>query len=93
MQRWLLEVGRDDEARAVVYKLHGDTDEARVAAEADYLIMHDSIKAEVLTRSNNIADLFATRAMMRRTLVACGVQVFGQFTGINGTPPMRPRIC
>lgn len=45
--------------------------------------MHDSIKAEMLSRSHSIRDLFATPAMMRRTLVACGVQVFGQFTGIN----------
>ena len=46
--------------------------------------MHDSIKAELKTRSHNISDLWATPAMLRRTLVACGVQIFGQFTGING---------
>lgn len=92
MQRWLLEVGRDDEARQAVYKLHGDSDEARAAADADFLVMHDSIKAELLTRSHNILDLFATPAMIRRTLVACGVQVFGQFTGINVINYYGPRM-
>ncbi|TFK45873.1 general substrate transporter [Heliocybe sulcata] len=82
--RWLLEVGRDEEARQVVYQLHGvKTLDVSEAAEEEFLKMHDSIKAELLTRSRNVADLFATRAMRRRTLVACGVQIFGQFTGIN----------
>lgn len=46
--------------------------------------MHDQIKADALIRSRSITDLWATPAMLRRTLVAVGVQVFGQFTGING---------
>jgi hypothetical protein len=47
--------------------------------------MHDMIKAELSIRSRKLSDLWATRAMQRRTLVAVGVQVFTQFTGINGT--------
>ena len=83
--RWLLEKGRDEEARQVVYVLHGtSTPEAKEAADREYAVMHDSIKAELKTRSHNISDLWATPAMLRRTLVACGVQIFGQFTGING---------
>ncbi|KDQ57000.1 hypothetical protein JAAARDRAFT_280302 [Jaapia argillacea MUCL 33604] len=82
--RWLLEVGRDEEARQALYQLHGtSTPENKEAADREYMEMHDSIKVELLTRSSSILDLFATRAMMRRTLVACGVQIFGQFTGIN----------
>lgn len=84
-QRWLLEVNRDDEARAVVYKLHGaDTPEERSAAEAEFAEMHDQIKADALGRSRSVRDLWATRPMLRRTLVAVGVQAFTQFTGING---------
>jgi hypothetical protein len=77
-----LEVGRDDEARDVVYKLHGTND--REAAELEYQEMHDTIKAELSVRSRKLSDLWATRAMMRRTFVSVGVQVFCQFTGING---------
>jgi len=82
--RWLLEVNRDDEARKVVYELHGDdTPEAKSAAESEYTEMHDQIKADALVRSRSLSDLWATPAMLRRTLVAVGVQAFTQFTGIN----------
>ncbi|THU85524.1 sugar transporter [Dendrothele bispora CBS 962.96] len=82
--RWLLEVGRDEEARQVVYKLHGaDSPETKEAAEREYLEMFETIKAENLVRSRNIRDLWASPAMVKRTLVGCGVQIFCQFTGIN----------
>jgi len=81
--RWLLEVGRDDEAKEVVYYLHGDSNEDRAAAEKEYHEMYTTIKAEASTRSRRISDLWASKAMIHRTLVACGVQVFTQFTGIN----------
>jgi Sugar (and other) transporter len=65
-----------------VYKLHGAND--REAAELEYREMYDAIKAELSVRSRRLSDLWATRAMMRRTFVSVGVQVFCQFTGING---------
>ncbi|KDR76347.1 hypothetical protein GALMADRAFT_67908, partial [Galerina marginata CBS 339.88] len=76
--RWLLEVGRDEEAREVVLKLHGND---KVSADKEYAQMYVSIKAEV--KSGRLSDLWSTRAMRYRTLVAIGVQVFCQFTGIN----------
>ncbi|KAG5636756.1 hypothetical protein H0H81_006946 [Sphagnurus paluster] len=79
--RWLLEVGRDAEAREVVYKLHGDNH--REAAEIEYKEMHDTIKAESLVRRRKLSDLWSTPPMAKRTFVAVGVQVFCQFTGIN----------
>ena len=82
---YLFEHGFDDEARLVVHKLHGASDEKSLAAaDEEFAIMHDSIKAEVMVRSRHISDLWATPAMLKRTLVACGIQIFGQFTGING---------
>ncbi|CAL1716887.1 unnamed protein product [Somion occarium] len=82
--RWLLEQGRDEEARGVVYKLHNSrTAEDKAAAEREFMEMQQSIKAEIVVRSRRISDLWATPAMARRTLVAVGVQVFGQFSGIN----------
>ncbi|EIW84111.1 general substrate transporter [Coniophora puteana RWD-64-598 SS2] len=83
-KRWLLEVGRDEEARQVVYKLHGgSTPESKEYADKEYAEMHDQIKADALIRSRRLSDLWATRPMLRRTLIAVGVQIFGQFTGIN----------
>ncbi|KJA22939.1 hypothetical protein HYPSUDRAFT_40448 [Hypholoma sublateritium FD-334 SS-4] len=78
--RWLLEVGRDDEAHAIVLRLNGDD---KVAAEQEYMEMYAAIKADVSTRSRRLSDLWATPVMTRRSLVAIGVQVFCQFTGIN----------
>jgi hypothetical protein len=83
LKRWLLEVGRDEEARKVVYKLHGSSNEE--AAEKEYAEMRGAIKQEVSIRRNRLSDLWSTPAMTRRTFVAVGVQVFTQFTGINGT--------
>ncbi|KAJ3755671.1 sugar transporter [Lentinula raphanica] len=83
--RWLLEVDRDEEARKIVYLLHDTQGSAELdeAAEKEYNEMHDTIKAEVLTRSRRISDLWATHAMLKRTLISCAVQIFTQFTGIN----------
>ena len=77
--RWLLEHGHDDEALSVVRKLHGEG----AGADAEFAEMHETIRAEMVVRSRSISDLWATRGMARRTLVAVGVQVFGQFSGIN----------
>lgn len=91
-KRWLLEHGFDDEARVVIRRLHGASDEKSVAAaDEEYAVMHDAIKAEVMVRSRHISDLWATPAMLKRTLVACGIQIFGQFTGINGASKTSPR--
>lgn len=81
--RWLLEQGRDAEALAVVRLLHGDASGEEAAADAEFAEMQATIKAEQRVRSRSLSDLWATRGMLRRTLVAVGVQVFGQFSGIN----------
>ena len=86
----MLEVGRDEEARQVVHKLHGaKTAEEKVDADDEFAVMYESIKAEKLLKSKKLSDLWATAAMRRRTLVACCVQIFGQFTGINGLFSIR----
>ena len=83
-----MEVGRDSEARAIVFQMHdASPDQENELAEVEYAEMHDNIKAELFVRSRSLSDLWATPAMLRRTLVAVGIQVFGQFTGINGAFP------
>lgn len=91
--RWLLEHGRDDEAREVIYKLHDvSTPEARAVADADFLSMSDTIKAELLMKSKRVSDLWADAGTVKRSLVAIGVQVFGQFTGVNVINYYGPRM-
>ncbi|KAH9945007.1 general substrate transporter [Epithele typhae] len=81
--RWLLEHGHDDEALAVVRTLHSASSLGEEEAVAEFAQMRETIKAEAVVRSRSLSDLWATRGMLRRTLVAVGVQVFGQFSGIN----------
>ncbi|PCH42241.1 general substrate transporter [Wolfiporia cocos MD-104 SS10] len=82
--RWLLEQGRDEEALAVIRRLYGtNTPEASEVADREFGEMRSIIKAEMSQKSRKLSDLWETPAMLRRTLVAVGVQVFGQFTGIN----------
>lgn len=82
--RWLLEQGRDEEARAVVHRLHGTrSTEAEADADREFEDMRATIKAEVAVKSSRLSDLWETPAMCKRTLIAVGVQVFGQFSGIN----------
>lgn len=57
----------------------------KAAADVEFVDMQTTIKAEASTRSRRLSDLWETPAMLKRTLVAVGVQVFGQFSGINGT--------
>ncbi|EIM91152.1 general substrate transporter [Stereum hirsutum FP-91666 SS1] len=91
--RWLLEQGRDDEAREVIYKLHDvSTPEAKAVADADFLSMSDTIKAELLMKSKRVSDLWADAGTVKRSLVAIGVQVFGQFTGVNVINYYGPRM-
>ena len=68
-----------------MYGMHdASPDQEHELAEREYAEMHDSIKAELHVRSRSLKDLWATSAMLRRTMVAVGIQTFGQFTGING---------
>jgi len=82
-------VGRDEVAREVVYKLHGND---RSSADEEYTQMHDTIKAEISVGRRRLSNLWATQAMLRRTLVAVGVQIFTQFTGINVIAYYGPQI-
>ncbi len=55
--------------------------------------MHDTIKAELHVRTRRLSDLWTTRAMFWRTSIAVGVQVLGQFTGINSQYFISCLLC
>ncbi|KAL0567132.1 hypothetical protein V5O48_014862 [Marasmius crinis-equi] len=91
--RWLLEVGRNDEARAAVHRSHGGPSaEVQERAETQYREMYDTIKAEMPVRSNKISDLWATWAMVKRSFVGCGLQIFCQLTGASIINYVGPRM-
>lgn len=82
--RWLLLVGRDDEAKQVISRLNNEsiTDDSVMA---DY----NSIKASIrLERSHRVPlmDVLRNRDKtqnLRRLILSCGTQFMQQFTGIN----------
>ena len=75
----------------------GESEEDADAAAREFAEMQRAVRAA--PAHGRVRDLWATPGMRRRTLVAVGVQVFGQFSGINGgcgfalymTPPRSGR--
>ncbi|CAE6499669.1 unnamed protein product [Rhizoctonia solani] len=80
--RWLVAQGREDEAYQVLEKLHFDGAN-REWLDTEFAEICEQIRIEKQMRSSSIMDLVNTKPMLKRTLIACGVQAFGQFTGIN----------
>ncbi|KAI1633473.1 putative sugar transporter [Biscogniauxia mediterranea] len=81
--RWLLLVGRNDEARSVLAKLNQDTIGLQVDDEYNSIIA--SIRLE---RESRVAviDVLCHRDKtqnFRRLLLSCGTQFMQQFSGIN----------
>jgi hypothetical protein len=79
--RWLIEKNREEEAQAVIIRLHGEN----AFSGAEFNEMRENIVWERDNSIRSVSVLFSTPAMRRRVLAAFGVQAFGQFTGINGS--------
>ncbi|KAG9092067.1 hypothetical protein FRC06_000258, partial [Ceratobasidium sp. 370] len=80
--RWLVAQGREEEAYAVLQKLHYNG-ENKEWLDGEFAEICEQIRIEKQMRSSRLSDLVNTKPMLKRTLIACGVQAFGQFTGIN----------
>ncbi|KAI8144231.1 general substrate transporter [Fennellomyces sp. T-0311] len=76
--RWLISVGRKEEARKVVGKLYNDPE----LQEKTYREICEEVEKELKVVSMNPKDLIAPQ-YIKRTLLACGAQIGAQFTGIN----------
>lgn len=85
--------GREDEAYSVLEKLHFDGSnrewldaefaeicEVRrpIALVYTKLTFAQQIRREKEMKSSSLMDLVNTKPMLKRTLIACGVQAFGQ---------------
>ncbi|KAK9319695.1 general substrate transporter [Lipomyces orientalis] len=80
--RWLMEKGRYDEAREVLRKLHGDGNNEEYL-ELEYHEIHDTIVAEKTVAIRSWKGLISKPDWRRRLLLGCGIQAFGQLSGIN----------
>ncbi|EUC62350.1 MFS sugar transporter, partial [Rhizoctonia solani AG-3 Rhs1AP] len=88
---WLVAQGREDEAYQVLEKLHFDGAN-REWLDTEFAEICEQIRIEKQMRSSSIMDLVNTKPMLKRTLIGCGVQAFGQFTGINVINYYGPRM-
>ncbi|KAJ7253499.1 general substrate transporter [Mycena rebaudengoi] len=91
--RWLVDQGRNDEALAVVQRLHGSgTDENKEFIELEFAEMLEQIQYEKEHISTKFSDLWSTRPMLRRTLTGMAIQICTQFTGINVSAYFQPTL-
>ncbi|KAH7112107.1 general substrate transporter [Dendryphion nanum] len=80
--RWLLEQERDEEAYAVIKRLHGNTGDDSFF-RAEFTQMRDQLRFERSQQATGWRDCFATKSNRKRILLALLVQAFTQLSGIN----------
>ncbi|CEL59439.1 High-affinity glucose transporter OS=Kluyveromyces lactis (strain ATCC 8585 / CBS 2359 / DSM 70799 / NBRC 1267 / NRRL Y-1140 / WM37) GN=HGT1 PE=3 SV=1 [Rhizoctonia solani AG-1 IB] len=89
--RWLVEKGRNEEALKVVQRLHGNEQNAEFI-KLEFAEMLEQIKYEKANMSSKLSDLWATKAMLKRTLTGAAVQVCAQLSGINVSAYFQPSL-
>ncbi|KAG8817747.1 hypothetical protein FRC17_011118, partial [Serendipita sp. 399] len=89
--RWLIAQGREDEAWAVVQRLHGNLKNEEFT-KLEFAEMVEQIKYEKANYQTKFSDLWASKAMIRRTLTGMAVQICCQFTGINVSAYFQPTL-
>lgn len=80
--RWLISVGRHQEARDVLVKSHagGDVDSPLAAYEFEEISRTIQIEKEVLDKVSYL-DLFKTKGRRHRSLISLTIGVFAQWNG------------
>ena len=81
--RWLIHHGKDEQARAVIEKLHSDMAGDPDFCEREYKQMKQQIEYEREVSIKSWWTLFTKRSNFRRLLLGVGLQVFLQTTGVN----------
>ena len=89
--RWLVEKNRLQDAATALRKLHynGHNDEF---IDLEFREIRDSILAEKARTEMGWKELFSRPSLRRRLILGCGVQAFGQLSGINVINYYGPRI-
>ena len=84
--RWLLQKSKEDEARLVLNKVHGE-----VQAKIEFQEITMSLKEEEKTEKGSWSDVFSRR-MKRVLIIGFGIAFFQQITGINAIFYYAPMI-
>lgn len=80
--RWLIEQDRHEEARVTLEKLHG-TGSNTEFLDLEYREIRDTIAAEKSLLVPAWGAILKKPTWRKRLLLGCGVQAFGQLSGIN----------
>ena len=80
--RWLMEKDRHEEARAVLNKLHS-TGNNEDFLQLEFEEIRDTVVAEKAAQTVSWKALLAKPSWRKRLLLGCGVQAFGQLSGVN----------
>lgn len=89
--RWLISVGREEEAYKVIRSLHEDANNEEFI-KLEFAEMVEQIKYEKEHIVTKFSDLWSTKPMLRRTLTGMAVQICCQFTGINVSAYFQPAL-
>jgi sugar porter (SP) family MFS transporter len=79
--RWLISRDREDEAFAVLVKYHAEGDTNSVLVQAEMAQIRSTIKLEMENSKQSWMDMFRTRGMRRRVIIACFLGLFTQMSG------------
>ena len=80
--RWLVSKGKDEKARAVLQKLHqGSATDAFI--EGEFTEIKDQLQAEKEAFKPTWMEIARKPSWRKRVLLVCGLQIFGQLTGVN----------
>ncbi|KAF7883717.1 uncharacterized protein EAF02_005637 [Botrytis sinoallii] len=80
--RWLMEKDRQEEASEALYKLHGDGSNDEYL-ELEFAEIRDTIIAEKTVAVKSWSGLVAKKSWRHRIILGCGIQAWGQLSGIN----------
>ncbi|KAH8897313.1 general substrate transporter [Thozetella sp. PMI_491] len=80
--RWLVSKGKEDEARRILFRLHGASAN-NTFIEGEFLEIKDQLQAEREAFQPTWMEIARKPSWRRRVILVCGLQVFSQLTGVN----------
>jgi MFS family permease len=88
--RWLMEKDKHEEARAVLHRLRSGQDQELIELEVQEI--RDVIAADRALGEVSWKSILTRPTWRKRLLLGCGIQAFGQLSGINVINYYGPRI-
>lgn len=79
--RWLISIGKHEEARAIFVKYHGNGDENSELVNYEMAEISAVIEAEKIQRSSRLADWVRSKARLHRLFIVLAVPAMNQLCG------------